>query len=157
MKLKDIENPKVMDLITLNNLFLKWFPNGFTKEEACVLYHIFVNKYFLHLPSNKIIDAGGTSFGTLLSQWGKDGGHWLWFHGNCEQKILNPKREIIEKIHKRIHPEIKLIDDKKIIKKIENYKWEIYRNSFIPGEAEWIEEKARRIQVRECFKKCLGI
>lgn len=156
MKPKEIKNLPIMDMEELRILFMKWFSDGFTGEEGCVLYNIFVDEYFLHLPTQKIIDVGGTSFGSYLSGFEKVDVNWLWFHENCHHKIKNIKKKDIKRIHKIVDCEIELIDDKNEIKLIENMKWKTYRNSFHPGQAEWIEEKEQRMEILSCIQKCLG-
>ena len=45
MKLKDIENPQVMTINELNDLFKRWFPNGISKEEMIEIGKIIRKKY----------------------------------------------------------------------------------------------------------------
>lgn len=130
MKLKDIENLSVMDNRNFSILIKQWFPNNFTGDEKCIVYNIFVDKYFLHLPTNKIIDVGGISFGTFLIQLGECNENWLWFHENCHQKIKDIKKKNIKKVHKIVDCEIELIDDKNEIKNIDDMKWKNYITSF---------------------------
>ena len=112
MKLKDIKNPKSMDLKGLTILFKYWFPNGITKEEGWVLWSIFNNNNRnLYLPSNEIIETGTFRwFGDFLSEICNEESDYIDFYmanGNLDFMDI----EIIKKVHRIVNPEIELIED----------------------------------------------
>ena len=112
MKLKDIRNPKSMDLKGLTNLFKKWFPNGISKEEGWILWSIFNNNNRdLYLPSNEIIETGTFRwFGSFLSEICNEESDYIDFYmANDNLDFMDI--EIIKKVHRIVQHEIELIED----------------------------------------------
>ena len=112
MKLKDIENPKLMNLKELNNLFRKWFPDGISKEEGWVLHSIFSdNNRWLHLLTNKIIETGTMRFfSSFLSDMCND----ILNYGSFSISSFhldNMDLEPIKRVHRIIDSEIEYIED----------------------------------------------
>lgn len=112
MKLKEIENPVLMRLNELKNLFMGWFPNGISKEEGWVLYSIFSDNYrWLHLPSNKIIETGTMRFFSFfLSEICNEETNYGNFYMS-RHHIDNMNLETIKRVHKIIELEVEYIED----------------------------------------------
>ena len=112
MKLKDIENPKLMGLTALNTLFKNWFPDGMSKEEGWVLWSIFSNNNrYLHIHSNKIINTGTFRwFGNYLSVLCNETSDYLDFYMSDLNLNYMPI-DIIKRIHKIVDSEIEFIED----------------------------------------------
>ena len=111
MKLKDIENPEVMAINELNDLFRGWFPRGITKDEGFVLWSIFSNNNrWLYLPSNKIIETGTwRTFGIFLSKICNEKSDYLDFYMS-DYNLDYIDLEIIKRIHRIVNPSIEHIE-----------------------------------------------
>lgn len=112
MKLKDIENPKLMNLKELSNLFKNWFLDGITKEEGWVLYSIFSdNNRWLYLPTNQIIETGTIRFfSSFLSEMCYEKTNYGNFYMSSNH-IDDMDLDVIKKVHRIVNPEIELIED----------------------------------------------
>lgn len=112
MKLKDIENPQVMTINELNDLFKRWFPNGISKEEGYVLWSIFSNNNrYMHFPSRKIIETGTFRFfGGFLSHICNDVTDYLDFYMS-DGTLDYIDVEIIKRVHRIVNPSIEHIEE----------------------------------------------
>ena len=111
MKLKDIKNTEVMTIKELYDLFKRWFPDGISKEEGCILYSIFSNNNrYLYKPTNKIIETGTFRFfGDFLSKFCYEISDYLDFYmGDVNLDYIDV--EIIKKVHRIVNSSIEYIE-----------------------------------------------
>lgn len=112
MKLKEIENPVLMNEKELKQLFKEWFPDGISKKEGYVLWSIFSNNNrWLYVPSNAIIETGTLRwFGRFLSDICNEKSNYMDFYLS-DYNLDTIDMKIIKKVHRKVNPTIELIED----------------------------------------------